>query len=376
MNEYYAKLSGEKDALSAFGLRHGTPSPPPPWAQKWQGRVTIPSMLEKNAFVGTALGLGALKFLGTGGALHLGSNIAQKAIRRFAPGLGESQFASGLSHGMEGKQMHPLMKQFIGATAGPEYTAQYGAGQEAAKHMAGMTPEAQKVYLTQAGNTLGNTQHLSKAPIAEDVPGGIRRYLSGDQGFFHKHMPTVGEGYQQPGWQKALLPAAAAASVAANPAAALHWGPQLAVNGVRSAISNSGIGRRWMQRQMEAGARGERSGPIARHLTDFLISPGANAPKEIGYAAHQEYNGLSGKIQDKAKEYGVNNLPLPSANTAVDFAKGVHQRLQGMNTAQGPAPANGFGGMMMPALLAGGGLYAAHKMMQPNQNQDNGDPRY
>lgn len=43
---------GQEEALSAFGLKHGTPKPPPSWAQEWQGsdvprvgkRVKIPSM--------------------------------------------------------------------------------------------------------------------------------------------------------------------------------------------------------------------------------------------------------------------------------------------------------------------------------------------
>jgi len=47
-----AKAAGEADALSSFGLAHGTPLPPPSWAQRWLGesskngtkKVTIPSM--------------------------------------------------------------------------------------------------------------------------------------------------------------------------------------------------------------------------------------------------------------------------------------------------------------------------------------------
>jgi len=47
-----AKAAGEADARSAFGLSHGTPQPPPSWAQRWleepskngTKKVTIPSM--------------------------------------------------------------------------------------------------------------------------------------------------------------------------------------------------------------------------------------------------------------------------------------------------------------------------------------------
>jgi len=47
-----AAAAGRDDALSSFGLAHGTPLPPPSWAQRWLGetskngtkRVTIPSM--------------------------------------------------------------------------------------------------------------------------------------------------------------------------------------------------------------------------------------------------------------------------------------------------------------------------------------------
>jgi hypothetical protein len=47
-----AKAAGEAAALNAFGLAHGTPLPPPSWAQQWleapsrkgTKKVTIPSM--------------------------------------------------------------------------------------------------------------------------------------------------------------------------------------------------------------------------------------------------------------------------------------------------------------------------------------------
>lgn len=51
-----AKAAGEADALSAFGLAHGTPQPPPSWAQRWledkprngSKKVTIPSMSQES----------------------------------------------------------------------------------------------------------------------------------------------------------------------------------------------------------------------------------------------------------------------------------------------------------------------------------------
>lgn len=51
-----AKAAGEADALSAFGLAHGTPLPPPSWAQTWLDekhrtgtkKVTIPSMSQTS----------------------------------------------------------------------------------------------------------------------------------------------------------------------------------------------------------------------------------------------------------------------------------------------------------------------------------------
>lgn len=53
MNEL-ARQSGERAALNAFGLAHGTPAPPPSWSQEWlrlprervAGNITIPSMRE------------------------------------------------------------------------------------------------------------------------------------------------------------------------------------------------------------------------------------------------------------------------------------------------------------------------------------------
>ena len=51
-----AKSAGEADALSSFGLAHGTPLPPPSWAQRWLSesskngtkKVTIPSMSQES----------------------------------------------------------------------------------------------------------------------------------------------------------------------------------------------------------------------------------------------------------------------------------------------------------------------------------------
>lgn len=51
-----ARAAGEADARSTFGLTHGTPQPPPPWAQRWLEEprskgtkaVTIPSMVQRN----------------------------------------------------------------------------------------------------------------------------------------------------------------------------------------------------------------------------------------------------------------------------------------------------------------------------------------
>jgi hypothetical protein len=50
-----ARAAGEVDALSAFGLAHGTPKPPPTWAQRWLSaegspsrKVTIPSVSQES----------------------------------------------------------------------------------------------------------------------------------------------------------------------------------------------------------------------------------------------------------------------------------------------------------------------------------------
>jgi hypothetical protein len=155
MNEYYGKLAGEQDALSSFGLAHGTPRPPPTWAQGWLDttrkngtkNLTIPSMREKRAFdpltLG-ALGMGAkamLPWLGKaalgGAASHVGGNIIQKGLRKIMPQLAQRQMASGITHGLENKTMHPVMQRLLSRGLGPEYLAPYQTGQAISKQVAG-----------------------------------------------------------------------------------------------------------------------------------------------------------------------------------------------------------------------------------------------
>lgn len=389
MNEYYSKLAGEEDALSAFGLVHGTPRPPPTWAQGWletarkngTKNLTIPSMREKKAFEPismAALGLGAKALLGglagkaaigagTGLGLHMGSNLLQKGLRRWAPGLGQRQFASGLAHGLEGKKMHPIMDAAIRYGAGPEYLAQYGMGQLASKQVAGMSPAQRDAYLHQAGSMLGETKHLAKAPIIGDMPGGIAAYRKGDQRWFHKLMPTVAQGAKTPWWQKAVVPAMAAGATALNPAAALHWGPQLAVNTIRDRISKSFRGKKFMANELAQGARGVPVSAARKHLTDLLLSPAVNAPRDIGLAANKEYGDWHNRINQWAAEHGHGPVPLPGAGQVTDFAEGVYDRLKTKPLPDVPPP--GSSGALGKMMLAGGGLYALNKATQRDEDE-------
>lgn len=387
MNEYYSKLAGEEDALSAFGLAHGTPRPPPTWAQSWletarkhgTKNLTIPSMSEKRAFIGTALlgGLGLKALMGglagkaaiaggTGAGLHIGSNLLQKGIRRFMPNLGQKQFASGLAHGMEGRKLHPIMESAIRLGAGPEYLAQYELGQRAAKQVAGLPPGQRDAYLRQAGGILGETKHLSKAPIAGDMPGGIARQQAGEHGFVHKHLlPTVASNAETPFWQKAVAPVAALGASIAAP----HVAPQFAVNAIRDRIARSSVGRKFMANELAQGGRGIEPSATRKHLTDLFISPAANAPREIGLAANKEYGDWHNRINQWAAEHGHGPVPLPGAGQVTDFAEGVYNRLNTKPLPDVPPPAASpeNSGALGRMLLAGGGLYALNKATQPDE---------
>lgn len=389
MNELM-KAAGERDALSAFNLAHGTPRPPPSWAQEWlEGtrksgtkQLTIPSMREKKAFEPlsmAALGLGAKAFLataagkallgaGTGAGLHVGSNLLQKAITRFRPDLAQKQFASGLAHGMSGRKLHPVQQSAIRLVAGPEYLAQYDMGQAAAKQMVGLSPEKQQAYLRHAGTALKETKHISKAPIVDSIPGGIDSYQAKDHGFVHKHLlKTVPADAKTPTWQKAVVPVAAMGAAAMNPAAALHWGPQLAVNAIRDRVSKSSLGRKFMANELAQGARGKEISPLRKRMTDLFISPAANAPREIGLAAHKEYADIQGRANNWLADRGHGPAPFPEAKKIVDYAEGVAGRMGKKTPPSAPAAGPESGGNLGRALMLGGGLYALRNRLQDDQ---------
>lgn len=361
MNEYYSKLAGEEDALSTFGLAHGTPRPPPLWAQEWlesarkngTKNLTIPSMREKKAFFDPMT-------LALGGALHVGSNLAQKIIRKTAWGkrLEQSQFASGLRHGVDGKQLHPVTEKVLRFGLGPEALAPYEAGHATAKQIQHLPPDQWETALRHGGSALGETKHLSGAPLIRAAPGGIERFLKGEQGFMEKHLTSIPKGQKVPLRERLIAPALGAATIFGAP----HAAAQIFVNKGRDYLAKK-FGPRWTAKEIAAGARGQEIGPVRRALTDYVVSPAANDPRDIGLAAHREYQDAQKGVNKFLADRGHGPIPLPGADAAVNYAEGVAERLKKKPptpAAAAPAPEQTHSGALTGALLAGGGMYALH----------------
>jgi hypothetical protein len=385
MNEYYSKLAGEEDALSSFGLAHGTPRPPPSWAQGWlEGarkngtkNLTIPSMREKKAFdpitLG-ALGMGAkavggavLPWLGKaaigGAASHFGGNVLQKLLRKYQPQLAQRQMASGITHGLEGKQMHPVLQRMVSSGLGPEYLAPYQTGHAIAHQTGGMSPEQRAAFLRAGTNTLKETQHLSKAPILEAIPGAVDAAGSKKPGFWHRFMPTAKAGVkfeELPAWQRAIPTAVGAPIALLEPGLAGH----VAINKIREQVAHSDTGRKFMADQLAEGARGKELPTWKRRGLEYAISPAATDPRNIGLAAHKEYQDAQKGVNKVLMDRGHGPVQLPGADDVVNYAEGVANRLKKPAPAPAPAPVPGpqqdpgTGGALTGALLAGGGLYA------------------
>lgn len=360
MNELM-KAAGERDALSAFNLAHGTPRPPPSWAQEWlEGtrksgtkHLTIPSMREKKAFLGSLL---------LGGGLHLGANLGQKILRKTNLGkrIEQSQFASGLRHGFEGKQLHPATDKVMRFGLGPEALAHYEAGQAAAKELVAIAPENRAAALKRMGGMLGETEHLSKAPMIRSAPGGIERFLKGEKGFMDKHLTAVPQGQQVPLHERLVAPALGAATLFAAPHAAI----QLGVNKGRDFLAKK-FGPAWTAKELAAGARGQTISPLRRAATDYVISPAANDPRDIGLAAHKEYQGAQQGINKYLIDRGHKPVNLPGPDAIVDYAEGVGERLKKRPTpTQAPTAAPANRGGLGTALMLGGGLYTLRNRLQ------------
>jgi len=388
MNEYYSKLAGEDDALSAFGLAHGTPRPPPTWAQDWlesarkngTKNLTIPSMREKRAFdpltVG-ALGLGAkavLPWLGKaaiGGAVsHVGGNLIQKGLRRWAPGLSQRQMASGITHGLENKTMHPVLQRLISRGLGAEYLAPYHTGQAISKQIAGMPAGQREAYLHHASNIIGESKHMSKAPIAGAIPAALETSGKKPAGWFHRMLPTAAAGTEfkdLPLWQRAIPTAMGVPAALVDPSIAGH----VAINKIRESVGHSDTGKAFLANELAQGARGKELPGWQKHLMELGLSPATTDPRNIGLAANKEYGDMHNRVNQWAAEHGHGPVSLPGAGQVTDFAEGVYNRLKTKPLPDVPPPAaspenNGNLGRL---LLAGGGLYALNKATQPDEDE-------
>ena len=386
MNRYYSKQAGEDDARSSFGLQNGTPRPPPPWAQKWLDEarssgtknLTIPSMREKRAFDPITLGsLGLLgaKIVGGGAASHIGGNLLQKFMRRF-PQVAEHQMASGLSHGMSGRTMHPIMERLISRGLGAESLAPYHAGQALAKTTEGLDPAARASVLRTGGRIARGTEHLSKAPIVGSAPGAIDIATAKKPGLLHRFLqkvtPTapVGTKFENlPAWQRIIPTAIGAPLSVAHPALAGHF----AINKIRESVGNSDFGKKFIANELAQGARGIPHPEWRKQVMELGLAPSTTAPREIGLAANKEYGKATGNLNQLAAARGRGPLPLPGAGEVADFAKGVHDKLQNRPKPVAPqAAAAGPGGGLSKMLMLGGGMYALNRAM----NNDDQGQRY
>lgn len=365
----FAKRAGEEAALSAFGVSHGTPKPPPTWAQDWlkekrktgTQNLTIPSMSEKRALLGGGVGEAAL----LGGGLHLGANVVQKLLRRFRPQTGMRNFSTGLSHGLSGQKLHPGVEHVLRYGAGPESLVNYEMGKQLAEQVKHLPPVKQRQYLQQIAQHVGESEHVAKEPVVRSAIGGIEHFLKGDNSGLLGKFPQVAEGAKPTMGQRIIGPAAIAATTAAVP----HAGIQFGWNAIRNLLAKK-VGPTVAAKQLAAGAKGHTMHPALQGALDYAVSPSINDPRRLGLALNKEYEGLRKGVGGFTARKNLPNVPMPDPENLVDFASRVHQRNQAAKppTAAAPAP-QGTRGMMTKALLGGGALLAARNALKPDEER-------
>lgn len=260
------------------------------------GVVIYPT--EKTAILGT---------MALAGGLHLGANMAMKALKGTQTGhnLESSQFSTGLRNRLNNQKLNPVVKNVATYGVGPEALMSHDAGTMLGDQLAPLSKGRQFREMKKIRKGLAMTDSLRQAPIVKDVIPGINRTLENRTSVFDK-LPKVPINQQPTRLQKALSFGLGAGAVALEPHSAVHMG----INATRNAVGNSQMGQKFMKDQLIQGVQNKAPGKLMSTAMDLAISPAALDTRRIGLSAYNELqNPRLGRILKMMGGGILNRLP-------------------------------------------------------------------
>ena len=241
-------------------------------------KYTKPRGLKKQAFIEPSTALLAP-------LLHLGANATWKTLGK--TGIGQrmmnSQMASGLVHGIQGKKINPIAANIANYGLGPESMVPYSAGRGIGEQISGMSGPKRFKYLKKLRKNMAMAgPDLQHAPVAHHVVPAINRVLGGETGFMEK-IPTVASSAPQTTGQKLISGGLGVAAGVAAPESLAHMG----INIARQNLATSRLGKNFMRDQFIDGLENRPMSQLKKTVTDYGLSPAALNTRRIGDAVRE-----------------------------------------------------------------------------------------
>jgi hypothetical protein len=251
--------------------------------------------MEKEAVDPLTLGL-----LGT--ASHVGANLAVKAGHgtRFLKNVRATRMSEGIRRALEGKAQG-LGSRMAETWVGPELIAPEHVGRRIGGQLRELTTGQRYRALKKLRKSVAMSPDLQKAPILEDMVGGVNRALASP-------LPAPG-AIQKPSFLQRVLPNASIPAVGmVAPESVVHAG----INKIRKAVATSGTGRQFLKDQAVEGAIHGAPSKAHQVLMDTFVSPSALATRRVGEAATtamandpQQVKRLAGAVHNLAGQRKV-----------------------------------------------------------------------
>jgi len=223
--------------------------------------------------------LGTIAAMGT--AAHVGANAINKHFFSSAAGQG-GRLAAGLSHALAGKKMSPWAERMMRFGLGPESTMHYQMGQQLGNVVRQAPKARQAEILAQMRAHIGSLPELKNAPLSSAIHHGLDPSVLKKQESWLSKFPTVAHDAPERLRDKAIPLAAGAASMAAAPDLAIHYG----INTIRDRLGHSQLGQTLMAHGLHQGVEGTTPSKLMKTLIDYGVSPAALDTHRLGLAVN------------------------------------------------------------------------------------------